>query len=70
LWIVEGTDMKKWIRIRKRRGLTQFELSAKCGVPRWRIAYAEVGYLKLKPEEMKAIRRALTVEQAGALAAA
>jgi hypothetical protein len=55
--------MKKWIRARKRHRITQFELSARSGISRWRIAYAETGYLKLNKEEMKAIRRVLSVAQ-------
>lgn len=51
--------MKKWIRIRKRLRMPQFELSRKSGVPRWRIAYAELGYVRLRREEMEAIRRVL-----------
>lgn len=51
--------MKKWAKIRKRLRMTQFELSRKSGVQRWRIAYAELGYLRLRPEEMQAIRRVL-----------
>src|SRR5437899_2511945 len=54
------SEMKKWARLRKRKRITQFSLAAESGVPRWRIAYAEVGYLKLRPEEMAAIRRVLT----------
>jgi hypothetical protein len=51
--------MKKWIKARKRRRINQFELSAKSGIARWRIAYAEAGYLKLEEQELRAIRRVL-----------
>jgi predicted transcriptional regulator len=59
LWIVGGVDMKKWRTARKRLRMTQFELSAKSGVPRWRIAYCESGYLRLRRDEMRKIRLVL-----------
>jgi predicted transcriptional regulator len=62
--------MKKWTRARKQRRITQFELLAKSGVARWRIAYAEAGYLKLDRQELQAIRRVLTVERRADEAAA
>jgi hypothetical protein len=49
--------------------MTQFQLSQKSGIPRWRIAYAEVGYLRLRHEEMKTIRRVLDTEQDKTVAA-
>jgi transcriptional regulator with XRE-family HTH domain len=54
--------MKKWTEARKRRRISQFELANKTGIARWRIAYAEAGYLRLEREEMEAVRRVLGPE--------
>jgi predicted transcriptional regulator len=51
--------MKKLKVFRRESGLTQQELSAASGVVRWRISHAEVGLIRLTPEELNAIRNAL-----------
>ncbi len=45
--------------LRRDAGLTQYGLSRKTGIPRWKIANAELGDRKLLPEEVEAIRAAL-----------
>lgn len=51
--------MKKLKALRRDSGLTQQQLANAAGVPRWRIAHAEVGIVKLTSEEMGLIRNAL-----------
>ena len=45
--------------LRRDAGLTQFALARRTGVPRWKIANAELGVRKLLPNEVEAIRKVL-----------
>jgi hypothetical protein len=56
-----GTTMltKKLKALRRDAGLTQFGLARGSGIPRWKIANAELGIRKLLPTEVEAIRKAL-----------
>ena len=45
--------------LRRDAGLTQYGLSRKARIPRWKIANAELGFRKLLPEEIEAIRKVL-----------
>ena len=40
-------------------GLTQFELGKLCGLSRWKVQAIEKGYFEPKPEDKKAIAKAL-----------
>ena len=51
--------MRRLKNLRRDSGLTQHELALASGVARWRISHAEVGLLRLAPEEVNSIREAL-----------
>ena len=44
-------------RKRKAAGFTQHQLSRAAGIPRWKIAYAEGGHVKLTPEEIARVEQ-------------
>jgi predicted transcriptional regulator len=46
-------------KLRRDAGLTQYGLSRKTGIARWKIANAELGVRKLLPEEIESIRKVL-----------
>lgn len=50
---------KKLKALRRDAGLTQFGLARRTGIPRWKIANAELGVRKLMPAEVEAIRKVL-----------
>ncbi len=50
--------------LRRRSNLTQISLAQKSGVPRSRIQLAEAGTVELRPEELAAIKKAVTPELA------
>jgi len=52
---------RKLKALRRDAGLTQFGLARRTGIPRWKIANAELGVRKLLPEEAEAIRKVLLV---------
>lgn len=56
--------MKKLKVFRSERGLSQFALAAAAKLPRWRIAYIELGYSKPSASEVTAIAKALGVSEA------
>lgn len=51
--------MKNLKKLRQEAGLTQHGLGALAKLPRWKIAHAEVGIVKLTPSEASAIRDVL-----------
>lgn len=48
---------------RRERRLSQFELAAASGIPRWKIQMFEQGLTKLTKEEECAVRSALQIEE-------
>jgi DNA-binding XRE family transcriptional regulator len=51
--------MKNLRRLRRDAGMTQYGLAAATGIHRWRISHAELGLLKLTPEEIALVSKTL-----------
>jgi predicted transcriptional regulator len=51
--------MRNLKKLRRDAGLTQHELASATSIHRWRISHAELGMLKLTPNEVEAIRQVL-----------
>jgi transcriptional regulator with XRE-family HTH domain len=47
---------------RKKARITQLELANKTSIDRSRLSQAECGYIKLRPEELDSIARAISAE--------
>jgi predicted transcriptional regulator len=51
--------MRQLKSLRRDSGLTQQKLAIATGLPRWRIAHAELGMIRLSSDELAAIRGVL-----------